>query len=61
MRARYITELYNLGIRRQGDNRNADELRKAISDIFSKDMNESLYKSELKENQRKAREQLNAQ
>ena len=57
MRKKYITELYNLGTRRQGDNRNADELRKAIDDLFSKDIQENLYKEELKENQRKAREQ----
>ena len=55
MRKKYITELYNLGIRREGDNRNADELRKAISDIFSEDIKENVLKTE-----QKAREQLNA-
>ena len=40
MRRKYITELYNLGIRRQGDNRTADELREAIDEVFRKDMME---------------------
>ena len=55
MRAKYINEIYNLVTPTKTNMAmSGNELRAAIDDIFSKDMKETIYKIELKENQRAA-------
>jgi hypothetical protein len=60
MRSKYLSQLQRLGQHGFNDYKTVAEIRKAISDIFQRDQEETLEKYAIKANQRKAREQLNA-
>ena len=61
MRTRYLRELQQLSLKGYDDYKTADEIRAAIAEIFKRDSAETAEKFLIKLNQRKDREQLNAE
>ena len=61
MRQKYLRELQHLSLKGYDDYKTVDEMRAAIANIFKKDSAETAEKFLIKLNQRKDREQLNAE